>query len=136
RILLAPAAEIESGSDLRHYKYSFVYAASSLSGCFHPWGAWAFACIRGEIGALSTSFNQPPTYFSPSHLVLGGVGFRLGGERLLTRKLALRAYVEVMAQPRSGSLVFDHPTTVRVAWPGSVVSGSIGFGPVLYFDTQ
>ncbi|MEO7593386.1 MAG: hypothetical protein ABI134_19390 [Byssovorax sp.] len=68
--------------------------------------------------------------------VLGDVGLRLGGERMLTRALALRAYVEVMAQPLSGSVALENDNLVRVIWPGSVVSGSIGLGPVLYFDTQ
>ncbi len=131
RVLFAPSAVIE-GYDTRD-TYSFVFAAGSLAGCFHPWGEWAFACLRGEVGALSSSLNNSSGRLTSSRLPVGGVGLRLGGERVLTRGLALRAYAEVLVETLSGSLVLESDRSVHVLWPGSLISGSIGVGPVLYF---
>jgi hypothetical protein len=132
RMLFAPSAEIE-GYGTRD-KYTFVFAAGSVSGCFHPWGAWAFACIRGEVGALSGILNNSPDTLTSSRLLLGGVGLRLGGERILTRGLALRAYAEVLAVPLSGTLALETNGRLSVLWLRAVESGSIGIGPVLYFE--
>jgi hypothetical protein len=131
RVLFAPSAEIEG--DPRRFKYNFVYAAASLSGCLYPWGAWAFACIRGEMGALRSNFNDAKGHFSPGVVHLIGVGARLGGERILLPGLALRAYVEILTETLSGSLAAGDKPSPRLLWSGSVVTGSVGLGPVLYF---
>jgi hypothetical protein len=132
RVLFAGAAEIEG--DRTRNKYDFVFGAASLSGCVHPWGAWAFACIRGEVGALSSNLNKSPDRLTSSRVLFGGVGLRLGGEHILTRGLALRAYAEVLAAPLSGSLALEYNRQLSVLWSGAVVAGSIGIGPVLYFE--
>ena len=132
RVLFAPAAEIE-GYGTRD-KYDFAFGAISVSGCLYPWGTWAFVCIKSEVGALLSNFNNSSGWLTTSRLGFVGAGLRLGGERVLTRGLALRAYAEVLAVPLSGSLGLESDGVVHTLWPGSVVSSSLGIGPVLYFD--
>lgn len=132
RVTFAPSAEIDGYR--KRDTYNFVFAAASVSVCVHPWAAWAFACARGEIGTLSFGLNNSPDYFITSNRVAFlGAGFRLGGEHVLMRGLALRVYAEVLAEPVSGSLALDDKEVFSVLWPGSVVSGSIGIGPVISF---
>ena len=132
RVLFAPSAEVEG--DSTRSKYDFAFGAASLSGCIHPWGAWAFACIRGEVGALTSKLNNSPDRLTSSRLSFGAVGLRLGAEHILTRGLALRAYAEVLAAPFSGTFALETSERLSVLWPGAVVCGSIGIGPVLYFE--
>ena len=132
RVLFSPPVVIE-GYGTRD-NYNFVYAAGSVVGCFYPWSAWVSVCIRGELGTLSSSLNSPPGRLTGNLIPLAGIGLRLGGERLLTRGLALRAYAEVLAEAQTGSLSVEKEGGIVALWPGSVVSGSIGIGPVMYFE--
>jgi hypothetical protein len=132
RVLFAPSAEIDR-ADLRG-SFQFVFAAASGSACFYPWAAWAFACARVEVGALSLGFSGPYGYITSSLPAFVGVGLRLGGDHVVRRGLALRAYVEVLAHPQSGNLLLVNKGDPSLLWPGSVVSGSIGFGPVVSFS--
>jgi hypothetical protein len=127
RALFAPSATIATATRLA--RYSAEFSAISGSGCYHP--AWAFACVRAEVGNLT--FDNPSKGFSfpSSHITVLGLGFRFGGERTLTSRLALRAYFEIAFQPLSGA--FHEVPSNHTVWSQTGLAGSLGLGPTLAF---
>jgi hypothetical protein len=125
--LFAPSATIENYSPLAGYHY--LVAAIAGSGCYHV--RWAFGCVHTELGLLSTGNSK--LQFTSERIVSFGVGLRFGGEWALTPGFALRAYSEFSIRPVPGVLREDTKDTIL--WPGSVLSGSIGFGPAFSFST-
>lgn len=126
RALFAPSATIAQAAV--HDGYHFGFAAISGTGCYHP--AWAFVCARAEVGNLS--FGNASVDLSPGHMTILGLGFRLGGDRALTPRLALRAYVEILGQPLSGT--FNETPGNPAIWSQTGLSVSIGLGPVFTFS--
>lgn len=131
RALFAPSATLDSYGVID--KSNYVFAAASVSACSHPWAAWAFACARAEVGSLSIGVNNPKGYVTSNHVAFFGVGLRVGGEHVVLQGLAMRLYAEILAEPVPGSLAIDSNGSPRAIWPGAVVSGSLGFGPVVTF---
>ena len=111
-----------------HDGYHFLFAAVSASGCVH--GAWAFACA--QVGWGSLSFGHSTVIIDPDYLSRPSFGFRFGGERALTRTLALRAYVDASFDPLANSLRYL-ATNTYIVWHKSTLFGSVGIGPVMTF---
>lgn len=126
RALFAPSASL-SGPRLQQ-GYRFVVAAVAASGCVHP--AWAFACFQLEWRSLA--IINPSIDIDPDHLSRLGLGFRFGGERTLTRSVALRAFLEATFNPGAGNLRTRTPHAPAI-WHEPVISASLGFGPTLTF---
>ena len=112
-----------------HDGYQHLVASFAGSGCLH--GRWVFGCARREVGALSISTSNADVV--PQRTVSFGVGHRFGGEWVLTPGLALRAYADVLVRHASG--LSREGATRRILWPGSVLSVSLGLGPVFSFST-
>ena len=68
----------------------------------------------------------------PDHLSRLGLGFRFGGERALTRAVALSAFVEATFNPGAGNLRTGTPHAPAI-WHEPAVSASLGFGPTITF---
>lgn len=124
--LFAPAASLAGPRFQRGYR--FLVAAVTASGCAHP--AWAFACFQVQWGSLS--FGNSAVDVDPNHLSRLGLSFRFGGERALTRAVALRAYLETLFNPSPGNLR-SLTASSRVIWHEPIFSGSLGLGPVITF---
>jgi hypothetical protein len=124
-MLFAPSATVESFSVPAGWHY-FVASLAGL-GCYQK--SWVWVCARAEVSWLSIGNSQAG--LENTQTAAFGVGPRFAGEWMLTPGLALRAYGEVLLRSRV-TLLLDK-TTTGVLWPGSVASGSIGFGPVFSF---
>jgi hypothetical protein len=124
--LFAPSA------DLRRPRvqddYHFLFASASASGCVH--GAWVFVCL--QVGWSSLSLGHATLEIDPDHLSRATFGFRFGGERALTRTLALRAYTEASFGTSYNSLKYLAKTSYTV-WHNSILIGSVSIGPVMTF---
>lgn len=126
RALLASSTDV-FGTRVRG-GYQFFVANVSASGCVHP--SWAFACAQVEWGSLS--FGNTAVDIDPDRMTHVGFGFRFGGERTLTRAIALRAYVDTLFDLSPGNLR-TLMTDARVVWHKPAFSGGLGFGPVITF---
>lgn len=126
RALFAPSGAIE-GARVRD-GYRFLVADLAASGCVHP--TWAFACLQIAWGSLSVS--NPAVNIDPNRVSHLGFGFRFGGERALTRALALRAYTDALFDFGPGDLRYLM-SGARVVWHKPTFSGAVGFGPVMTF---
>ena len=125
-VLLAPSATIENFTISNGYHYLLATAAGL--GCYH--GRWAFVCAQTEASVLSVGHSI--TKFTGAQTASLGFGGRLGAEWVLTPGLALRVYSDFLLRPLFSRL--RDGTRRSVLWPGSVASGSIGFGPVFSFS--
>ncbi len=126
RALLASATDL-LGTQARN-AYQLFAANVSASGCVHP--TWVFACVQMEWGSLS--FGNAVMSVDPDRVSHLGFGFRFGGERTLTRTIALRAYVDTLFDFNPGSLR-SLVTGSRAVWHKPAFSGAMGFGPVMTF---
>jgi hypothetical protein len=127
RALFAPSATLAQATALANYSVEFT--AISGIGCYHP--AWAFACVRAEVGNLSFGNPSKGFSFTNSHMTVLGLGFRFGGDRALTSWLAIRAYFEISFQPLSGT--FNEIPSNHTVWSQTGLAGSLGLGPTLTF---
>ena len=126
RALFAPSANLPGPRVQEGYR--FLLAAVAASGCVHP--TWAFACFQMEWRSLAISNARID--IDPDHLSRLGLGFRFGGERAITRSVALRAFVEATFNPGAGNLRTRTPSAPAI-WHEPVLSASLGFGPTLTF---
>ncbi|MFS8065863.1 MAG: hypothetical protein ACMG6S_05760 [Byssovorax sp.] len=126
RALLASSVTIERATVRHNYRSTVV--AVGATGCYHP--TWAFLCVRVETGSLS--FVNLGVELDPIHYSTHALGFRFGGDRILTPWLALRAYVQAQAQTGPNTLR-DRPRA-PILWAQPQLSGSIGLGPVFTFS--
>jgi hypothetical protein len=124
RALFAPSATLERATTVRD-GYHFDFAAISGTGCYHP-ARWASVCARVEVGSLS--FSNSAVDITPSRMPVLGLGGRVGGDWVLTPWLAIRSYVEVLAQPNPRSLG-ESPEN-HLIWSQPTMYGSVGLGPV------
>jgi hypothetical protein len=124
--LFASSTDILRASSLEGYQ--LLATNISASGCIHP--TWAFACAQMEWGSLS--FYSTAVSVDPNRVSHLGLGFRFGGERRLTRAIALRAYVDTLFDLTSGTLrtLITGPHAV---WHKPAFSGALGFGPTITF---
>ena len=126
RALFAPSVTIEHVTVRDGYHLTVVGVGAT--GCYHP--AWALLCVRVEAG--STSLGNAGIDRDPVRVSNLGMGFRFGGDRILTPWLALRAYVEAQAQSGPNTLRDRQPTPI--IWTQPQLSGSVGLGPVFTFS--
>ncbi len=123
--LLAPSATVERFSTPAGWSY--LVASLAGLGCYQR--SWASVCARAEVSWLSFG-NLEVSLENPQQAALG-VGPRFAGEWVLTPWLALRGYGEVLL--RSQLIQLLDPIKTSILWPGSMVSGTIGLGPVVSF---
>lgn len=126
RALLASATDI-LGPRVRD-GYHFLVAGVAASACVHP--GWAFACVQLGWGSLSSSNGAVD--IDPDRVTHVGFGFRFGGERALTRTIALRAYVDTLFELSPGNLR-TRTAGAPVVWHKPAFSGAMGLGPVITF---
>jgi hypothetical protein len=126
RALFAPVATIEHVTVSHGYNLSFITAGGAVYA--HP--AWFFVCARVEFGGLSVSKSGIDN--DPVSLNIFDLGFRLGGDRVLTPWLALRAYGELLISPLHDTLR-DTPSK-PIVWSQPRIAGSVGIGPVFTFS--
>ncbi|MEP7124901.1 MAG: hypothetical protein ABJE95_28490 [Byssovorax sp.] len=126
RALFAPSASLPGPRS--QVGYHILVAAVAVAACVHP--SWAFACSRVEW--TSVAISNTTLDIDPNHLSRLGIGFRFGGERTLTRSVALRAFVETSFNPSSSSLRTQTPSAPAI-WREPILSASLGVGPVVTF---
>lgn len=123
--LFAPSTTVENFSTRTGWHY--LVATGAGLGCYQA--RWVSVCARAEVRVLSIGNSEAK--FEQAQTASFGFGPRFAGEWVLSPGLALRAYGEFLVRPRT-TLLRDG-TAKAVLWTGSVVSVSIGFGPVFSF---
>jgi hypothetical protein len=125
RALFAPDATIERATMPDGYHFGF--AAVSGVGCYQR--AWAFGCLRAEVGSFWVSGNGAVD--NSGQVAVADLGLRVGADLPVTSWLAIRAYTDVSLRLHSNAVQFA--TTNLTIWRAPLLSGSVGIGPTITF---